>query len=104
MKIFSINTVPFMAQNKKNNFKPNSVKEDFYSHIKGFLNQNYDKKEYLKLFQQDVDALKKQSVTPIEKKYIDNLLTTLDLTDKPAKISEQYIVNNMKKLLDGKKI
>ena len=104
MKIFSINTIPFMAQNKKNNFKPNSVKEDFYSHIKGFLNQNYDKKEYLKLFQQDVDALKKQSVTPIEKKYIDNLLTTMDLTDKPAKISEQYIVNNMKKLLDGKKI
>ena len=103
MKIYSINTIPFMAQNKKNNIKSNSV-EDFYSHINGYLNRDYDKKEYLKLFQQDVDALKKQSVTPIEKKYIDNLLTTMDLTDKPAKISEQYIVNNMKKLLDGKKI
>ena len=112
MKVYSIDRINFQANKlppvKTIKTAPETfTKEIFYEHIKQYLSNGMNKKEYLKKFLSGIDAIQARKggaeFTPVEKKYINDLITTLDLTESLDKISDRYLTENMKKLLDNKK-
>lgn len=113
MKVYNINPISFMAQKlphtttepKKDGAK--FTKDSFYSQIEGFLNKQYDKKKYLKLFSDGVDKIVKQNgmseYTSVERKYISNLLSIMDMSENLSKIPDNYLKTSMENLLKYKK-
>ncbi len=113
MRIYSINSVNFLAkkppvqntEHQKNSAK--FTKENFYNQIDCFLKEQYDEKKYLKLFADSVDKIVKQNsmseYTPIERKYISNLISIIDMSDNYNKIPNKYLKTNMENLLKFKK-
>lgn len=113
MKIYSINPINFTAK-KVSVQKPELPKtverftrDIFYSQIDGFLNKQYNEKEYMKLFSEGVDKIVKQDsiseYTPIERKYISNLLSIMDMSENSVKIPDNYLKTSMENLLKFKK-
>lgn len=111
MQVFNINSTIFTAktnpQIKKfhNNIKKQNInkKDVFYDDINKFLTKEYSKEEYLTSFIKNVENnayLEKNS--NIEKKYINDLLTSIDLTNNYKDIPNQYIIDRMLKLLGNK--
>lgn len=110
MKIYNINSINFSASRKTNNLHSAMVqnsRDEFYTNINGFLNKDYDKKEYLKLFSENVNKIKTNKEANLfsstEKKYINDLLMTMDLADKLERISDKYLTESMTTLLKTKK-
>ncbi len=111
MRIYNINPINFMAKKTPIvHSEPNAadlIKNQFYANIDGFLNNQYDKKEYLKLFSDDVDKIIKQNkmkdYTPIERKYINNLISMIDMSDNLGKIPDSYLKTGMENLKKYKK-
>jgi len=98
-------TLQDVKRTKKATITP--VKDEFYSYIYGFLNKKYDKMEYLKRFSNNINRIKKeknsQLFNPYEKKYIDDMLMTMDLTKDLSNISDKFLAENMRNLLKSKK-
>lgn len=81
-----------------------NLQRDFYLDIQRYLDNTYAKKDYLKNF---IEKFKNNSFytkyNNVEEKYINNILTTLDLAENPQEISDEYLTRNMLKLLKDKK-
>ncbi len=113
MRIYSINPINFMARRTpvQSSESPKKgaefTKETFYGQIEGFLNQQYDEKKYLKMFSDGVDKIVKQNrmseYTPVERKYISNLVSIIDMSENLSKIPDNYLKTNMENLLKLKK-
>lgn len=111
MKIYAVNPINFTAKKpvvSKTEQAQNCIftKELFYSQIEGFLNNQYDKEKYFKMFSDGVDKIVKQQdiaqYNPIERKYISNLVSMIDMSDNLRNIPEQYLKKNMQELLAHK--
>lgn len=111
MKIFRIDRTNFQAKLPVTKTQKVTdkiyTKQTFYEHIDRYLSNKMDKKAYLKNFSKGIDEVQARrggaEFTPVEKKYINDLITTLDLTESLDKISDKYLTDNMKKLLEYKK-
>ena len=112
MKIYNINPINFTAKKTivtKKDLKPAEkfTKENFYNQIDGFMNNQIDKEKYFKMFSDGVDKIYKQQdilkYNPIERKYINNLVSLLDMSENHGSIPEQYLKKNMELLLAHKK-
>ena len=111
MKIYNINPINFVerknpiftASNKDGKF----TKESFYQQIEGFLNKKYSKEKYLKMFSDGISEISKQNsiqeYSSIERKYINNLVSIIDMSDNLKKIPDNYLKTNMEILLRSKK-
>lgn len=114
MHIYSINSINFTANpykkieiNRealdkiKNNTK-NPVKKDFYNNIDMYLEKKFSKKQFLDSINQIAYRIdNKVKLNDAEKQYIDDMITTMDLTAKSDSISDSYIKKNIKDLLDN---
>ncbi len=113
MKVGQIYSNNFMAAKKLTKInklsKPvkKTTKDEFYRNIESFLKKDIDKMEYLKLFSDIVNKIRKEksymNFTEAEKNYINDILMTMDLTANLDKISNSYITKNMLSLLKAKK-
>ena len=113
MQIYACNSTMFMAKKmpkiskeKINNlavdtFEKNN-KEIFYKDIDKYLKRDIGKKEY---FENLLNNIKNTTKKPnkYESKYIDDMLTTLDIVGDPEDIPEVYLIKNMQNLLKHKK-
>ena len=112
MQIYSCNPMMFMAREmpKISKEKINKLavdtfesnKEIFYIDIDKFLNKDIGKKEYFESLLNNVKNTTKKP-NKYELKYINNMLTTLDIVGSPEDIPEAYLIKNMQNLLKHKK-
>ena len=98
--------MPKISKEKINNlavdtFEKNN-KEIFYKDIDKYLKRDIGKKEY---FENLLNNIKNTTKKPnkYESKYIDDMLTTLDIVGDPEDIPEVYLIKNMQNLLKHKK-
>ena len=109
MRINAINNTNFTSrrpikidqqilQKIKNNAEE-GIRKDLYKDIDVFLSNNSTKQKYLEqvnALAQNPDKLK---LNRAERKYINNLLITMDLAPNPEKVSEEYLVRNIDRLI-----
>ena len=98
MKIQNISPLNFSAKKPENIKK---TKKIFYDNIDKYLNKEISKKEYMDYIIKNHARFKNN--TPAENIYMNNLLTTLDLTGNPDNISDYYLSYCMTKLLKSGK-
>jgi len=113
MRILNINPINFMAKRTQvQHSEPQSAsekftKKSFYSQIEGYLQKQYNEEKYLKMFSDGVDKIVQQNsiseYTPIERKYISNLISIMDMSENLKKIPDNYLKTNMEHLLKFKK-
>ena len=76
----------------------------FYEDMKKFLNKEYSKDEYLKTF---INRLEQSSYAErsnnVEKKYINDLLTSIDLANSYKEIPDNYIIERVLKIVGNQK-
>ena len=112
MHIYSINSINFTANpykkieinrealNKIKNNTKNPVKKVFYNNIDMYLDKKFSKKQFLDSINQIAYRIdNKVKLNDAEKQYIDDMITTMDLTAKSDSISDSYIKKNIKDLL-----
>lgn len=112
MHIYNTHMTNFMARKtmpvkKVNNIiqEPKTLKDEpFYNDIEKYLKKEINKEEYLKLF---VNNFKQNNFKDnndiLEKKYINDLLTSIDLINSYKEIPDNYITERMLNLLQNKK-
>ena len=79
----------------------NRTKRDFYDNIDAYLNKKFTKKDFLanlNKFAHKFDE-NKIKLNDAERQYLDDMLTTIDLSGKSTKIPDKYIVDNISELL-----
>lgn len=114
MYIYSINNINFTSNpykkiiidkeslDKIKNKTKNPVKKDFYNNIDMYLNKKFSKKEFLDNINKIAYKIdNKVKLNDAEKQYIDDMLTTMDLTAKSDRISDNYLKKNIKELLEN---
>lgn len=113
MHIYSINSINFTANpykkieinrealNKIKNNTKNPIKKVFYNNIDMYLDKKFSKKQFLDSINQIAYRIdNKVKLNDAEKQYIDDMITTMDLTAKSDSISDSYI-KNIKDLLEN---
>lgn len=111
MKINKITSTNFMAHTKQVSSQikkgtGNAVtnvcnRETFYKQIDKYMRGKYSQKEYLKHFTNNIQNIKDANeFTNIEKKYINDLIVTMDMTEDFSKIPDEYLRYRMKQLLE----
>ena len=67
-----------------------------------YLNKKFSKKEFLDNINKIAYKIdNKVKLNDAEKQYIDDMLTTMDLTAKSDRISDNYLKKNIKELLEN---
>ena len=77
----------------------NPVLEDFYTDIDKFMKKSIKKEEYLDNFVSKINKNLYNQMNSSEKIYVNDILTTLDLTNSIKDIPDNYLLENMNKLL-----
>ena len=102
MKVLKIDN-----NNNKTSFT-NKSKElsTFYKNIKAFKNGELSRNEYIASFNKDIIAFTKDraaynKLNPAEKNYINDIRTTIELSDK-KRVSAQYLYEKIAELLNKK--
>ncbi len=115
MHIYAINSINFTASaggsgikkiekeklGRIRNNSANRAKKDFYNNIDAYLNKKFTKKQFLEnlnKFAHKFDG-NKIKLNDAERQYLDDMLTTIDLSGKSTKIPDKYIVDNISELL-----
>ena len=118
MNIYSNYSINFMAG--KNSLKSkmakktaNSVKDNFakknnplYDDINNFLERKCSKEDYIKTLVKKVNNNEYANVmqnNPLERKYVNDILTTIDLNRYAKDIPDTYLIDRMLKLLESQK-
>lgn len=80
-----------------------SAKDELYENISGFMNNKYDKNEYIHNFVESVNRIDNFSeFNKIERDYISNLVMTLDSAENYDDIPDGYLKWLMNNLLEMK--
>ena len=114
MQIYGYGTTVFMAKKNITKFCKTKVENHdafikqnndiFYKNIEQFLKKEINKDEYFKSL---LDGIKNKTFIPknkIEAKYLNDMLTTLDLSGKIKDIPDEYMIKNMQNLLKYKNL
>ena len=108
MLIQKTNNISFTA---KYTFAKSKVKQNFskdakknlilYNDIKTYLSKDCSKIEYLNKFSKNFNTMEQEiKYNNAEKKYINNLLITLDLSENWKKIPDNSLKESMQELLN----
>lgn len=111
MQIYNYNSTIFTAKkastkNLKKVLKSDTLannQDDLYFDIEKYLKKDITKEEYFKIFKEKVKNNPNISNNRIENKYINDMLTTLDLVGNTKNIPDKYLIQNMEFLLNYKK-
>lgn len=109
MYIYAINTMNFTANpykkidikalNKIKNNTHDNARKDIYKNIDSYLSKKFTKKEFLLNLNKLAQKIDNKKLNDAERQYLDDMLTTMDLAGKNEKISDKYIIENIKALL-----
>lgn len=114
MHIYAINSINFTAAgsgrikkieketlDKIRNNSSNKAKKDFYNSIDDYLNKKFTKKEFLSNLNEFARKFDENKVklNDAERQYLDDMLTTIDLSGRSTKIPNKYIIDNISELL-----
>ena len=107
MRIYNINTTSFMAKrtnllSHKAEKEMKFTKKNFYKQIDDFLKHKTDVEDYLKSFSKSINTIKQKDMLDYsipERKYIDKLIATLELSENPSKMPRDLLEKDMKELL-----
>lgn len=107
MKVYSINSTNFTAKKTQSTLSnTENPRQRFCNQIDKFLNNKCTKKEYIDSFTKEINAViinrQKNDFTLPERKYINNLISVLDISEGIEKIPDNYLKTNMLKLLKSK--
>lgn len=97
-----------MTKKATNVVKKNEVKNSnaFYDDINKFLDRKCSKEDYLKTLVKKVNNNEYANVIQnnhLERKYVNDMLTTIDLSRYVKDIPDEYLTSKMLKLLESKK-
>lgn len=112
MKINSNYSINFTA--KKNVLNSEAIKNtkkytfakspnELYGDIDKFLSKKYTNEQYLTVFMEKVNSNAYNEDSNVEKKYVNDILTSIDLNRSYKDIPDEYLKVKMLKLLDSKK-
>lgn len=115
MHIYAINSINFTASAGGGKIKKmeketldrirhnsgNRAKRDFYDNIDAYLNKKFTKKDFLANLNKFAHKFDENKIrlNDAERQYLDDMLTTIDLSGKSTKIPDKYIVDNISELL-----
>ena len=109
MKIYNTYTINFTAiKNNKSSVKKmnnlslnvNSfVQNDIYKDMSSFLQKKITKEEYLYKFITNFNNEAYKKLNNSEKKYVHDILTTIDFAESYKSISDEYLQEKMKRLI-----
>lgn len=114
MEIYAINNINFTARNnftkatkidtdalkRIRNNADNPIRKDIYKDIDSYVNKKSNKIEYLQRLNTLAHRInKKTKLNNAEKQYLDDMLTTMDLSGKNEKIPDKYILENISDLI-----
>ena len=115
MHIYATNSVKFTSANriikpqkpypeiigKIRNDLNDDTRKSLYNNIDSYLTKKFSKKEFLLALNKLAIDIDNKKLNIAEKKYINDMLTTMDLSDNFEKIPDKYIVKNIEKLVDN---
>lgn len=115
MHIYATSSIQFTSANRiikpkkqypeiigkiRNNLN-DDTRKGLYSNIDSYLTKKFSKKEFLLALNKLAIDIDNKKLNTAEKKYLNDMLTTMDLSDNFEKIPDKYIVKNIEKLIDN---